>query len=80
MPGQELFQYVDEDGAARAIDSADVNDYLREARGADFTRQGLPHLGTAPCSRRRRCGEWTWAADPREGGNRAGGRPRWPSR
>jgi len=37
MPGQELFQYQDEDGERRAIDSADVNDYLREASGAEFT-------------------------------------------
>ena len=44
MPGQDLFQYVDEDGAAHGVGSADVNDYIREASGADFTRQGLPHL------------------------------------
>jgi DNA topoisomerase-1 len=37
LPGQELFQYVDDDGEARCIGSADVNDYLRAAAGADFT-------------------------------------------
>ncbi len=37
LPGQELFQYVDDDGARHAIGSADINDYLREASGADFT-------------------------------------------
>jgi DNA topoisomerase-1 len=37
MPGQELFQYEDEDGSVRAVDSADVNDYIRAAAGADFT-------------------------------------------
>jgi DNA topoisomerase I len=37
MPGQELFQYEDEDGEKRCLGSADVNDYLREASGADFT-------------------------------------------
>ena len=37
MPGQELFQYEDEDGSARAVGSSDVNDYIREAAGADFT-------------------------------------------
>jgi DNA topoisomerase I len=37
MPGQELFQYEDEDGSRRAVDSADVNDYIREASGANFT-------------------------------------------
>ena len=37
IPGQELFKYVDENGAAKAIDSADVNDYLRAISGEDFT-------------------------------------------
>jgi DNA topoisomerase-1 len=37
LPGQELFQYIDEDGERRAIDSADVNAYIREAAGAEFT-------------------------------------------
>lgn len=37
IPGYELFQYVDDDGEARTIDSADVNDYLREISGKDFT-------------------------------------------
>lgn len=30
LPGQELFQYVDEDGTPRTVGSSDVNDYLRE--------------------------------------------------
>jgi DNA topoisomerase-1 len=37
LPGQLLFQYVDRDGRRQAIDSADVNDYLREISGRDFT-------------------------------------------
>jgi len=37
LPGQELFQYVGEDGEPATIDSADVNDYIREATGSDFT-------------------------------------------
>jgi DNA topoisomerase-1 len=37
MPGQDLFQYVDEDGAVRGVGSADVNDYIRDAASADFT-------------------------------------------
>ena len=37
MPGQELFQYVDDDGQPRTVDSADVNDYIREVAGANFT-------------------------------------------
>src|SRR5205823_3600347 len=37
LPGQELFRYVDEDGASRSIDSDDVNAYLRAVAGEDFT-------------------------------------------
>jgi DNA topoisomerase-1 len=37
LPGQSLFQYVDEDGQRQGVDSADVNDYLREVTGQDFT-------------------------------------------
>jgi DNA topoisomerase-1 len=37
MPGQELFQYVDEDGEVRGVGSDEVNDYIRDASGADFT-------------------------------------------
>jgi DNA topoisomerase I len=37
LPGQELFQYVDEDGEVRGVESGDVNDYLRTISGGDFT-------------------------------------------
>lgn len=37
IPGQELFQYIDADGSRAPIGSADVNDYLREITGEDFT-------------------------------------------
>jgi DNA topoisomerase-1 len=37
LPGEELFQYVDEQGETRTVESADVNAYLREAAGAEFT-------------------------------------------
>jgi DNA topoisomerase-1 len=37
IPGQELFQYLDGDGRRHAIGSTDVNDYLREISGSDFT-------------------------------------------
>ena len=37
LPGQELFQYLDEEGRPRTIDSADVNEYIREAAGREFT-------------------------------------------
>lgn len=37
LPGQQLFQYVDADGVRRGVTSQNVNDYIREATGADFT-------------------------------------------
>jgi DNA topoisomerase-1 len=37
LPGYELFQYIDDDRARQVIDSADVNEYLREISGQDFT-------------------------------------------
>ncbi len=37
LPGQELFQYLDEDGNPHPIDSADVNAYLQEIAGEEFT-------------------------------------------
>jgi DNA topoisomerase-1 len=37
LPGQELFQYLDEDGRATTIDSADVNEYIRNIAGDEFT-------------------------------------------
>ena len=37
LPGQDLFQYVDDDGEIRDITSQDVNEYLREITGEDFS-------------------------------------------
>jgi DNA topoisomerase I len=37
LPGEEIFRYVDEGGETRRIESADVNAYLREISGEDFT-------------------------------------------
>ena len=37
LPGQELLQYVDDDGEIRDVRSEDVNDYLREVSGADVS-------------------------------------------
>lgn len=37
IPGQELFQYTDEQGEVRRVDSTMVNAYLKEASGGDFT-------------------------------------------
>jgi Topoisomerase IB len=37
LPGQELFQFLDEQGVQRDVRSDDVNSYLREISGQDFT-------------------------------------------
>jgi DNA topoisomerase I len=37
LPGQELIQYLDEEGNCRDVTSTDVNDYLREITGKDIT-------------------------------------------
>jgi len=37
LPGEELFQYVDDDGDPHPIDSAQVNAYIREIAGDEFT-------------------------------------------
>jgi DNA topoisomerase-1 len=37
LPGYELFQYLDENGDRHAVDSGEVNDYLREIGGEDIT-------------------------------------------
>ena len=37
LPGQHLFQYLDDIGDVHAVGSADVNEYVREATGGPFT-------------------------------------------
>ena len=37
LPGQELFQYLDKDGQRQRIESDDVNAFLKDVAGDDFT-------------------------------------------
>jgi DNA topoisomerase I len=37
LPGQMLFQYVNGDGDPKPVTSGDVNDYIKQAAGGDFT-------------------------------------------
>ncbi|HEX2969134.1 MAG TPA: DNA topoisomerase IB [Bacteroidales bacterium] len=37
IPGKELFQYYDEEGSIKSVDSGMVNNYIREISGSDFT-------------------------------------------
>ena len=41
LPGQHLFQYINGDGNAHPVGSADVNNYLREAMGEGFTAKNF---------------------------------------
>ena len=45
LPGQDLFQYVDEDGEVQDVTSQDVNDYLREIAGGEFTAKDFRTWG-----------------------------------
>ena len=47
LPGQNLFQYVGEDGEPHAITSADVNGYIREATGGEFTAKTFRTWGAS---------------------------------
>ena len=44
IPGQDLFEYLDDDGNPHAVRSQDVNDYLREVTGGDFTAKDFRTL------------------------------------
>lgn len=37
LPGQALFQYLDADGQRHSIGSSDINQFLQQLTGADFT-------------------------------------------
>jgi DNA topoisomerase-1 len=47
LPGQHLFQYLDEDGEARPICSSDVNAYIAQAMGAPFTAKHFRTWGAS---------------------------------
>ena len=37
LPGEDLFQYLDDEGVRQTIGSGDVNDYIRQISGQEFT-------------------------------------------
>lgn len=82
IPGQELFQWVDDAGERHRVDSTDVNDYLREISGGPFTAKdfrtwfatiqaldALRRLGVVPVRNSRRCLTEAIAAVARRLGN-----------
>lgn len=52
LPGQQLFQYLDDEGKVQPVGSAEVNDYLREAMGSEFTAKDLRTWGGTLCALR----------------------------
>ena len=47
LPGQALFKYINGGGEPQQISSADVNDYIREATGGDFTAKHFRTWGAS---------------------------------
>jgi len=45
IPGQELFQYLEEDGTRRHVESGDVNEYLHEIGGREFSAKDFRTWG-----------------------------------
>lgn len=64
IPGQELFQYYDDEGRRHPIDSGMVNDYLKEITGCDFTAKDFRTWAGTLCALRafREIGPSTGAA------------------
>ena len=51
LPGQELFQYIDDNGVRQDVKADDVNTYLREISGQDFTAKDFrTWAGTVLCA------------------------------
>lgn len=68
LPGFELFQYLDDDGSQAKIGSEDVNEYLREITGEDFTAKDFrTWAGTILAARSLvNCGECDLATETKK--------------
>ena len=56
LPGQQLFQFVDDEGDPRAVGSSDVNAYIREAMGDEFTAKHFRTWGASTIAFEQICG------------------------
>jgi DNA topoisomerase-1 len=80
LPGQELFQYLDDSGAVQSIGSSDVNEYLKEIAGCeistkDFRTWNGSVFVASLLRRRERVGVTHVAAAVREASRRLGNTP-----
>jgi len=68
LPGQRLFQYLDEVGERRHVESGDVNAYLRDAMGEDFSAKDFRTWAATLAAARALCleGEGDGAAHPKK--------------
>ncbi|MCW3148057.1 DNA topoisomerase IB [Stutzerimonas stutzeri] len=67
LPGQQLFQYLDDDGQRHAVSSGDVNQYLRDLTGRDFTAKDYrTWAGSALALERLRALKWNTQAQARQ--------------
>jgi len=72
LPGQALFQYRDDDGNVVPVDSGEVNAYLREVTGEDFTAKDFRTWGgTLAAFQRFACTSLPYTADGRAPSERA---------
>lgn len=55
LPGQNLFQYLDEDGAPQPVSSTDVNAYIKDAMGDDFTAKHFRTWGASTIAFEQLC-------------------------
>jgi DNA topoisomerase IB len=67
LPGQLLFQYLDDDGKRQPVDSGQVNDYLHDACGEDFSAKDFRTWGGTV----QAAGVLARAPLPEKGGERA---------
>ena len=56
LPGQQLFQFIDDEGDPRAVGSSDVNAYIREAMGDEFTAKHFRTWGASTIAFEQICG------------------------
>jgi DNA topoisomerase-1 len=61
LPGQELFQYLDDEGQPHALGSDDVKEYLREITGEEITAKDF-RTWAARISQRYPCSVWRCSA------------------
>ena len=64
LRGQRLFQYIDEAGERRHVESGDVNGYLREAMGEDFSAKDFRTWAATLAAARALCLQTAAGAPP----------------